>query len=276
MFLVAGLQPRVCQAAANRYIPLHQSRRLRLHLLDCCRRRSKQLDISARYCVPKSLRYFFDLLLSQPNLVCGSREQLFEVIDQHDDLVDELLQFGSMIDTSARGFQERRAILSLDCQFSHLIVEHNDTRVHGTGRIRCEVVTKLRILSTSSRSFRYRRGEQQSGTAYSLQSGSPPSLLPGARACHRRTHRQLVPADETKSRAIQCEEICLEVSPEVVAELNVLETINTGAEGGGMPVSRTLYRAERAVGEGGRVLGEESPSTKACTTTSAWSVEGVN
>lgn len=49
--------------------------------------------------------------------------------------------------------------------------------------------------------------------------------------------------------------LCLEVSSEVVAELNVLEAINTGAEGGGMPVNHTLYRAERAVEDGRASIG---------------------
>lgn len=81
-------------------------------------------------------------MLSQPNLVCGCGEQFFEVIDQHDDLVDELLQFGSMIDSPARGFQERRAILLLYCQVSRLIVKRNDTRVRVTGRI-CRILSTL-------------------------------------------------------------------------------------------------------------------------------------
>jgi hypothetical protein len=170
----------------------------------------KRLDISARYRVTELLRYFFDLLLSQPNLVYSCRE-LFEVIDRRDNLVDEWLQFGSMIDSPARGFQERRAIQSLNYRFSH--------RVHVTGRIRCEIVTKLRILSIPLRDL-FGICEESNNLEQRILCS-----LDLRRRCFRAPElvvaihiNSLPSACETKSRAIQGEEICLEVSPEAVAE----------------------------------------------------------
>jgi hypothetical protein len=169
----------------------------------------ERLDISTRYRVTELLRYFFDLLLSQPNLVYSCRE-LFEVIDRRDDL-DEWLQFGSMIGSPARGFQERRAIQSLNYQFSH--------RVHVTSRIRCEIVTKLRILSIPLGDL-FGICEESNNLEQRILCSLDPR-----RRCFRAPELviaihidNLSSACETKSRAIQCEEICLEVSPEVVAE----------------------------------------------------------